>query len=56
LKYFLQNLCQGFDRKVKHTANNLGKVRLDFGGTVCKVSMAIDYIENRPTKGRGVKG
>jgi hypothetical protein len=39
--------------KVKHTAKNLGKVRLGFGGTVCKVPMAIDYNEKGLTNARG---
>lgn len=42
--------------KSKEVANKIGKVRVDVGGTACKVPLANDYIDKVIAKGRvGVK-
>ena len=38
--------------KSKEVANKIGKVKVDVGGTACKVPLAIDYINKVIDKGR----
>lgn len=47
---------EALTQKSKEVANTIGKVKVDVGGTSCKVPLAVDYIDKVVNKGRvGVK-